>query len=208
MNSTKIFFLIDSIPCNGPAVQSSPTRKLSARNKGAIAATPLRQVLSKSLHRALREQMAASPTSPLDLRLSPVIRRTNSDPTQQTHRYHYKATLQQSNLLVQVGSLSTLDQRPKFLETVYEAAVNFKQLRCSSVIPALDIPRNPPQPKQLINSMTISADTNQDVADDEENCLDNGAATSDVWHTPSEFPSLFKPVSTDYEVRLLPLKRR
>lgn len=192
------------VQCIGPTVQSPPARKLNSRNKVAVSATPLRQVLSKSLHRALREQIAGSPTSPLDLRMSPVIRRTNSDPVQQAHRHHFKATLQQPSQLVQVGSLSNLDQRPKFLETVYEAATNYKELRSGSAKPALDIPHKPPQhkppqPKQLINSIAATAAINQDIAENEEDHLDDGAAAAEVWHTPSEFPSYFKPGSTDYE---------
>lgn len=72
----------------------------SARAKLPLAATPLRQVMSKSIQRAIREHAAVvnvtgagaigrySPISPLDLRMSPVIRRYQRETLKQQQRLH------------------------------------------------------------------------------------------------------------------------
>lgn len=170
----------------------------------SIAATPLRQVLSKSIHRALREQVAGSPTSPLDLRLSPAIRR-NSDPILQGHKFHSKTATQLANKLGHQGTLPNLDQQTNFLEIVYETAKNYGEVRSGSSKSQLDVPGKAPKGNPSIESSVKQTATDQghaDITDDDQDQADLGAAAED-WHTPSEFPDHFQPSSSEYGVRLL-----
>lgn len=170
----------------------SPGRKRSGRNKMPAAVTPLRHVLSKSIQRAIREHGVASPTSPLDLRLSPVIRRSNSDPL--SGRPNARADLLQLQLKsVQKGRLN-------FLATVYESARNFQEIRNgngASIFKAIDSIEsvNATPEKAKVEIVTCNSTGNSDDAAD----------VHDIWHTPNECPSN-KYSSGDYEVKLVLLQ--
>lgn len=99
----------------------------SGRKKLPIEATPLRQIMSKSIQRAIREHAVDSSSpdpqrSPMDLRSSPVIRRCNSDPPQ-TSGSSYKRNLNSVPAIKsnQIGGLWRMQTaRSLSLDTVHE----------------------------------------------------------------------------------------
>lgn len=146
----------------------------SGRKKLPIEATPLRQIMSKSIQRALREHAGASPDpqrSPMDLRSSPAIRRCNSDPPQ-TNGSSYKRNMANLNAIKsnQIGGLWHLPARGLSLDTVNETLNDTNKVDC-----------------ETDGGSTPEAQKDEDV---------------DIWFTPNEYlvPARGPKNSIEYEV--------
>lgn len=133
-----------------------------------------------------------SPGSPLDLRLSPVVRRGHSDPGHNRaakpniSRYHDRTKQPQE----------ASEARPTFMQTVQETAKSFQQLRENKLEPLTnsgeasapqltitdDFKAECQEPREEISS-TVNE------KDDEEHDETNNNAKGDVWFTPSEYPA-------------------
>lgn len=109
----------------------STTTKRPVRTKLAMIVTPLRQVMSKSIQRALREHVTVADnhtTSPLDLRMSPVVRRSdieNSSPFKRSAIKAIKSTEEITPELIATQRKRRSVERRRsgsMLETVYELA--------------------------------------------------------------------------------------
>lgn len=170
-----------------------------------IAATPLRHVLSKSIQRAIREHGVASPTSPLDLRLSPVIRRTNSDPVS-------SRTSTRIDLL-QLQPKSVQRGRLNFLATVYESAKNFQEIRSGNVavvFETIDSIENASETEDKPQEKIATCDETSEsfacpkgASTSVEEFIDSNdedGAFHETWHTPKEYPSI-NYSAEDYQVK-------
>lgn len=110
--------------CHG----KSPSAKRSVRAKMPIAATPLRQVMSKSIQRAIRDTQNRYSKSPLDLRMSPVVRRSCMENLSPSKRYTNKfpKAIDESftpEKIVTNRKRRSIELRSgSILETVYETA--------------------------------------------------------------------------------------
>ena len=119
-------------------VKFSSKRPTGKKRKSAV--TPLRQVMSMSIQRAIREHgqmsgIVSSPKSPLDLRLSPVIRRSQSDPSPQKFSQtpslappspgRYMASVR-GKIERSMSAKDANKQKGYLLETVYETAKTYE----------------------------------------------------------------------------------
>lgn len=158
--------------------------------------TPLRHVLSKSVHRAIREHAQDSPTSPLDLRLSPVIRRSYSDPAHD-RKATTKLMADQSFAGPSVKQAAAvplaIEPKPTFMATIYESAKKFQQLRENQL-------------EGSSGAVDESIATNVDGVDGEcpetgekhnQPAENEGTTTDEVWYTPNEFPAVINYNSSD-----------
>lgn len=182
----------------GSTVQS-PNRKRNSRNKMPSTATPLRHVLSKSILRAIRERAGDTPGSPLDLRLSPVIRRSYSDPVRNRTGNSKIEQLQEHahcDLPVKSSSI-VIEARPTFLATVYESAKNFQQLRSGdyeTVAEGYEMAESAPHDEVDIKNMSRvgeqTALKDDAETDKPQQNADGIHGKDDIWYTPNEFPPI------------------
>lgn len=159
------------------------TVKRSARAKLPIAATPLRQVMSKSIQRAIREHVAYerfSPKSPLDLRLSPVIRRQSIESSNTINpqlKQLFKENVENQNADLSEDMASTpFEIKGCTLETVYETAKNSEQFdECDN--------------QNEINKeieLSVKQLTHSNLMIDETPISRITNSTNDIWYTPNE----------------------
>lgn len=181
--------------------------KHTIRSKHPLAVTPLRQVMSKSIQRAIREQIGTdtqlSPKSPLDLRSSPVIRRSsaNKENTKQTPVQtsdHVTETNVQHKRLSSASMTSV-----SILETVYEQ-VNADVVHNKSQTSAkqtslkeraIDCEEISVQKQQI--DVTIETPAIVKKFSEEKN--NNNDFSKEVWYTPAE--SLIAPIIESQEVK-------
>lgn len=173
-----------------------------------IAATPLRQVMSKSIQRAIREHVVPDryTKSPLDLRMSPVVRRAGvglHSPSQRSANKFAKA-IEESYTPEKLPSnrkRRSIELRSgSMLETVYETAKaadiaddcenqneTNDQIESSSKEKTIGTSEsntageiaNLPMAVTPVGGSTIHANNRNDKTDDHENVVD-------VWYTPCE----------------------
>lgn len=145
-----------------------------------IAATPLRQVMSKSIQRAIREHVTNSPKSPLDLRISPVVRRNGGKINRKDFKNIDENRTPKSNSKTKRNSIEM--RSTSVLETVYETAQN------SEVINNCDIENNKNKRIDNIEKVTNSNSIHEIKVTPLTNIPleENENTNNDVWYTPNE----------------------
>lgn len=178
------------------------------RTKLSIAATPLRQVMSKSIQRALREHAVPErySKSPLDLRMSPVVRRANVENYTPTKRYANRLANASDDTCTPETQTKNRIRRSielrsgSSLETVYETA------KTADIADECDNEINM-QNESSSKGKTLATTSKSDAADvtahltlmetpvggsgnggglHHGNDDVNGNSNVDVWYTPSE----------------------
>lgn len=190
--------MLQKTVCRG----KSSAAKRSLHAKKAVAATPLRQVMSKSIQRALREQYTKSP---LDLRMSPAVRRSsieNHSPPKQNFNKSAKAIdeISTPEMIVPIRKRRSIELRSgSILETVYET-VKATDIAddCENRNETNVLNESPANEKTIAQGKSNAADevaaANTSL---EETPMsgraqyanirnDNGLENVDVWYTPCE----------------------
>lgn len=161
----------------------------SVRTKLPIAATPLRQVMSKSIQRAIREHIGNSPRSPLDLRMSPVVRRTDSDRLSSPYRLRTarKEAQPADENRTPIGS-STRRRSSELrsasgLETVYETAQHAdasENCDADDNVNRIESERKMPTSGPDVDREMKATPMASDRTDENE------STNNEVWYTPCE----------------------
>lgn len=182
--------------------RKTTTIRRSLRTKLSSTATPLRQVMSKSIQRAILEHASNSPKSPLDLRMSPVIRRTDFDkissPKRHSMKYQRDENTTPERSAVKRRSIEM--KTSSMLETVYESARStIDDVREGNNVNIEAVIIETTEAKQSKN--TINNSIEQKVSfettpifignvgsaitndNDDDACVNS---ETDIWYTPSE----------------------
>lgn len=190
--------------CHG----KSTSAKRSVRAKMPIAATPLRQVMSKSIQRAIREHDRYT-KSPLDLRMSPVVRRSCMENRSPSKRYTNKFTKTTDEIFTPETIVTNRKRRSielrsgSILETVYETAKATDIAdECENSNDADNLRESCAKDKALATSRSNEAVNANDAAANfpitetpvlaaqlnanNTNDNDDGHENGDVWYTPCE----------------------
>lgn len=156
----------------------------------ALAATPLRQVMSKTIQRAIRKHVENSDLykrSPLDLRMSPAVRRSGGE-TSDENRTPEHPIMNRKRRSIELRSASTL-------ETVYETAkgTDIANDDDEHRNPSNVIKKNASLKGETPETDKMSADGNTYLLAtpaDSISRVNSGAIEghehSDVWYTPLE----------------------
>lgn len=169
-----------------------------------IAATPLRQVMSKSIQRALREHGGAEryTKSPLDLRMSPVVRRSSIETHSPSKRISDKLSKMMSDE-DRTPEMAAINRKRRsielrsgsVLETVYETVKTTDTADDNQNEPNNRIESSPKE-RTLATSKpnAIGEPVNFPITETPVggaighaiNTNDEGHDTLDVWYTPCE----------------------